>query len=390
MAYEEMIDKILSASPKVSKSEILEKLEKAKRRSGELISDATLLRMIGAELGVELPYVNATEPTLLLDNLIPSLHNVTATGRVIAVFPPRTFTGRKNGKFASVLVADKSGFVRVVLWNHQADLIELNAVKSGQIIRFSHLYTKEDAGGKIELHTGNKSEVEINPSCVQPNDYPTINQFLVKIAAISYQGKNMKVNTSGAVGRLSPVSTFERQDLSQGKVMRFSIVDEVDEIPVVAWNEKADELEKTLSRGVKLCVVCARVKKAMNEGLELHIDGGTYVETVVSEEKPLRIADLKEGMNHVNLLAEVATKPVVKEVRTARDEHVKLASFELKDETGRIWFSAWRKHVEAVCVLRVSDRVRIENAYVKRGFGDQPEISTSDRSCIVNLSVDRS
>jgi ssDNA-binding replication factor A large subunit len=136
--------------------------------------------------------------------------------------------------------------------------------------------------------------------------------------------------------------------------------------------------------------VGARVKKAMNEGLELHIDGGTYVETAIVEEKPLRIADLKEGMNHVNLQAEVATKPVVREVRTARDERVKLASLELIDETGRIWFSAWRKHAEVACLLRVSDMVRIEDAYVKRGFGDQREISTSERSCIVNLSTDRS
>lgn len=390
MANEEIIDKILSANPKVTKIEIMEKLEKEKRRTGELISDATLLRMIGAELGVEFPSVNATEPTLLLNNLIPSLHDVTAMGRVIAVFPPRTFTGRKNGKFASVLVADKSGFVRVVLWNHQADLIESNAVKTGQIIRFSHLYTKEDASGKIELHTGTKTEVVINPSDVQANDYPKINQFLVKIASISFQGKSTKVNTSGTVGKLSPVSTFERQDLSQGKVMRFSIADERNEISVVAWNEKVVELEKTLNRGVRLQIVGARVKKAMNEGLELHIDGGTYVETAIVEEKPLRIADLKEGMNHVNLQAEVATKPVVREVRTARDERVKLASLELKDETGRIWFSAWRKHAEAACVLRVSDRVRIEDAYVKRGFGDQREISTSERSCIVNLSTDRS
>jgi ssDNA-binding replication factor A large subunit len=55
---------------------------------------------------------------------------------------------------------------------------------------------------------------------------------------------------------------------------------------------------------------------------------------------------------------------------------VKLAVFEIQDETGRIWVSAWRENVETAASLKVGDKIAIKNAYVKRGFGGQLEIST--------------
>jgi len=61
---------------------------------------------------------------------------------------------------------------------------------------------------------------------------------------------------------------------------------------------------------------------------------------------------------------------------------LKLATFELMDETGRMWVSAWRGHVDSVKDLKVGDRIVIKNAYVKRGFGDQLELSTRNATSI--------
>jgi ssDNA-binding replication factor A large subunit len=386
MTNEDMIEQILSTNQKVSREELLEKLEKEKRKTGGFISDETLLRVIGVEFGVVFSSIETAVPALLICDLISGLYDVTVTGRVVAVFSPRAFNGKRSGKFASMLVADESGLLRIVLWNHQTSLVESDKVVVGQVIRFSHGYTREDSSGKVELHVGAKCEIEINPSNIQASDYPSIDRFLKKINEIVYDGKNGKVNTAGIVKRLFSASTFERQDLSSGRVMRFSLADETGEIAVVSWNEKVEELEKTLRSGVGLRLVGARVKRTMDGGLELHVDGGTYVETVVPEEKFLRIADLKEGMNHINLHGEVVAKPVVREVKTAKDERVKLASFELKDETGRIWFSAWRAQTSAVSNLKLGDKIAIRNAYAKKGFGEHLEISTKEATSIIVIS----
>jgi replication factor A1 len=383
MSTEKIIAQILSRRPEISREDIMERLEKAKARTGGLISDKTLLRMIAAEFNVEISQYKASTPTLSIRDLIPSLNDVTLVGRVVAVFPPKVFKGNKSGKVASLLVADQSDISRVVLWNDKTSLVESGEIKVGQIIRCSHGYTREDRSGRVELHVGEKSEIEINPRDVEAKDYPAISKFTTKIGEITQAYQNKKVNITGMVKELFSVSTFQRKDSSAGKVMRFMLVDETSEIPVVIWNEKVDELEKTLKKGVRLRIVNAKVKKAIGESFEIHVDAETYVETLAPEEEFLKIADLKEGLSHVNVEGAVVTKPMLRDIKTSKGELVKLATFELKDGTGRIWVSAWRMHADSVKDLKLGDKVIMKNAYVKKGFGEQLEISTRNTTSIL-------
>jgi ssDNA-binding replication factor A large subunit len=385
MSVEKIIQEILSKRPQVSKREITEKLEKEKSRINGLISDEILLRMIGAEFGVEFSN-NTSMLTLSSADLVPGLNDVTVVGRVIAVFSPKTFEGNRSGEIASVLVADQKGILRVVFWNDKTNLIKSGQLKSGQIVRFSHGYTKEDYSGKVELHLGEKSEIETNPSDAEEKDYPTIEKFASRISEISMASKNKRMNLLGSVKEVFSSSTFTRQDSSDGKVMHFVLADKTGEISVVVWNEKVDKLENVLKKGVVLALVNAKVKKAMNEGLEVHVDSGTYIETIASAERFWKIGDLKAGMNSVNVEGEVASKPLFRDVKTSKGEVVRLAVLELKDETGKMWVSAWRRHAESVEALKVGDRIILKNAYVKKGFGDQPEISTKDSTTITTVS----
>lgn len=382
MTSDKIIEQILSKHPEVSKKEILEKLEKEKKKAGGFISDEALLRMIAAEFGVEIKQDAVSSFSLLVKDLVPGLNNVALTGRVIAVFSPKTFKSNKNGKLASLLVADKSGVLRVVMWNDKAGLVESDKIKAGQLVRFSHGYTREDNNGQVELHVGEKSTVEINPKNVDAKDYPTASMFSTKIRELAHAHRNKRVNVVGTVKELYSASTFKRQDSSSGKVMRFTLADETGKISVVAWDEKVDFLEKMLKKGVKVQVVNAVVKKATNGAVELHVNMGTYVEVSEQKEEFLEIAALKEGLNHVNVSGEVATKPILREVKTSKGELVKLAVFELKDETGKIWFSAWRTHAETFSNVNVGSKIVARNAYVRKGFGNQLELSTRESTRI--------
>jgi replication factor A1 len=383
MSTEEIIEQILSRRPELSREEILEKLEMEKRKTGGFISEETLLRMIAAEFNVEFSHDKALTPALSIRDLIPSLNDVTLVGRVVAVFLPKAFNGRRSGKVASLLVTDKSGMLRVVLWNDKTNLIHSCEIKVGQVIRFSHGYTREDRSGKVELHVGGKSEIETNPQGVEAKDYPFIGEFTIKIGEITQVHKNKKVNITGTVKELFPASTFKRQDSSSGKVMRFKLADETGDIPVVVWNEKVDELENVIGNDVKLQVVNAKAKKALSKGLEIHVDAEAYVETLSQKEEFLKIVDLREDSNSINVEGEVVTKPLNRGVKTSKGEIVRLTVFELKDETGRIWVSAWQGHADSAKDLKVDDRIIIKNAYVKKGFGDQLEISTRNATSIV-------
>ena len=65
-------------------------------------------------------------------------------------------------------------------------------------------------------------------------------------------------------------------------------------------------------------------------------------------------------------------------------EIVKLATFELKDGTGEILVSAWRKHADVASSLRQGEKIIIKNVYVKRAFsGEHLEISTRNNTSII-------
>ncbi|MEM2972474.1 MAG: OB-fold nucleic acid binding domain-containing protein [Candidatus Bathyarchaeia archaeon] len=382
MSTEEIIEYILSKRPEISREALLEKLKTVREKTAGFISDESLLRMIAAELGVELPKKDFSISTLSISSLVPNLTDVTITGRVVAVFPPKAFKAGKGGKIASLLIADKSGILRVVLWNDKTALIESKSISVGQIIRFYHGYTVENRSGKVELHIGDKGQVEINPQVTETKDYPDISQFATKIGELTQAHKNKRVNVFGTVKEVFPSTTFQRQDSSQGRLMRFTLADETGEMSVVAWNEQVDKLEKYLKKGTHLQMVNAKVKRAMTEGLELHVDAETYAQTLPPAEEFSKISDLREGLNHVNVRGEVATKPMLRNVKASGGEHVKLTVFELKDETGKIWVSAWRKNAETTAKLKIGDKITIKNAYTKKGFGDQLEITTKNTTTI--------
>ena len=379
MTAREIIEQILVRHPDISKKVILERLDKEKRKTGGFIAENVLLRMIAAEFGVE---ISKEAPALALSmrDLIPSLNDVTVVGRVVAVFPSRTFKGGKSGKIASFLIAGKHSLLRIVLWNDKTNLIDSGEVEVGQIVRVSHGYSREDYSGKVELHLGDRSAIEINPKGVEARNYPAISKFMTKIGEITQTCKNKNVNVTGTVEKLFPVSTFKRQDSNDGQVMRFILADETGEIAVVVWNEKVDELEETLKKDVTLQLVNAKAKNAMNKGLEIHVNSQTYVKAITLTEECSKIADFGEGLKHVNVKGVIVAKPVLRTVKTSKGELVRLAVFELKDETGKIWVSAWREHADIVSNFKAGDRVIMRDCYIKKGFRKQLEMSTRNKT----------
>jgi len=382
MAAEQLIEQILSKHPEVPREQIEARLAKEKKKTNDLISDEILLRMIAAEFGIQLDTNDRSPLELSLTNLVPGLNNVSVVGRVVAIYKPKTFTGHKNGKFASFFIADKSRLLRVVFWNSKASLLESDEVKVGEIMRVSHGYTKEGREG-IELHVGEKSKIEASPPDLKESDFPTVNNFMTNIRGIGQKHKNKRINIAGTLGRIFKISTFERQDSTTGKVMHFNLKDETGETSVVAWNEKTDELEALFKEGVALRLVNAKVKVTELGNVEIHVDAGTYAEAFQPCEEYRKVASLEEGLTQVNVNGMIVAKPTLKEIKTAKQELVNLATFQIEDETGRIWVSAWRQHALKVINLKTGDKIAVKNAYIRKGFSDQLEISTRDSTSIV-------
>ena len=207
----------------------------------------------------------------------------------------------------------------------------------------------------------------------KPCEYPAIDKFATKIGSLNKTSGT--VHLSGTVKAVLGLTKFTRSDQSDGTVMRFTLADDSGEVTVVAWNEKAQELEKNLKANACLQLGNVKVKETQNGGIEVHVDFTSFVNVQAAPLQLTKIASLTENQS-VNVEGVVLTVPEYKEVTTSKGETVKLTVFELKDDSGTLRVSAWRQHAEALNGLKVGDKLLLENACVKKGFGDKMELST--------------
>jgi replication factor A1 len=162
MSLEEIVERILASNSNFKRNQVLEMIEKKKRGAGEFLTDETAARIVASELGLE----SKKKPLLLeiqIQDLVSGLNDVTVTGKIVALYPTKTFTRRDwtEGKLASLLISDDNETLRVVLWDDKVELVENNKLQRERTIRVSHGYVREGWGGGLELHLGRRGNIEV-------------------------------------------------------------------------------------------------------------------------------------------------------------------------------------------------------------------------------------
>ena len=391
MSFEDIVDQILSSRRDLTRGEVLRMIEEKTASAEDFFTDEAAARMVASDLAVEIP-TEPLQPRMEIKHLISGVNDATVTGRIIIIYHPQTFTrsDMTEGKVARLLVADRSGTLKVVLWDEKTRIIENGKIQQGQIAKFSHGYTRKGFDGKLELHMGSQAEIKTAPPDADENRYPHVTQFLKKIREITI--KNKKTNVVGIIQRIYPVTTFKRRDETEGKVRRLQLEDETGRITAAFWNQKVDELGE-VEIDDYLQIMDARVKQRLDGGVELHVDNRTQIQ-ILTEKPPYlirlptphspltKIAEIKQKTDPINVEGKIETAPTIREVTTSHGEKVRVASFQLRDETGKIWVSVWRRLVDVVKTLKTGSSIKIENAYVKKGFSDQLELTSRSLTSI--------
>jgi ssDNA-binding replication factor A large subunit len=384
MAIEDIIAQILQKRSDVTRQQILDSLQAEKTKSGGLFEDETLMRYIAAQYGVQIIFNQTFHSSLSIGHLFAGLYDVTLKCRVLAVFPVKTFEGEKPGKFATLLVSDEDGMLRVILWNEKADAVEKGELKPGQIVLLSHGYTKNDRVGKTELHMSSKSKIELQPN-ENPQEYLTLEKFATKISELSPTSSNSII--AGEVKEPSSLSSFQKSDGVDGMFLRFTLKDESGTIKVVAWNEKASELEKTLRPNAKVQIVNGRIKDLQNGVFEMHVDSNVQVNVQPPIIQTTKLSSLSMLSGDVNVEGQVSALLENKNVVTGKGETIKLLVFNLKDDSAEIRVSVWREQAEQLKDLKVGDRVVLENIFVKKGLKEKIELSTKNVTLVRVTSI---
>lgn len=373
---EQIIQQILMVRRDLSRGDVLKKIYEKKRSSADYFFDEVAARLIASELGVEIQSEEETlHSEIEIKNLISGLNDVNVAGRVITVLPIQTFSRSDltEGKIARLQLADNTGEIRLVLWNDKSNIVETGNIRIGQIIKVLHAYVRQGIDGKLELHIGRKGGVEVDPSNAVESEYPQISHFIDNISNL--QPKKKRANVVGFVHEVFPQSEFKRQNKTNGRVRRLRLRDDTDEITLVFWNEKVEELAD-VKEGDCLRIMNARIKEAQFSGLELHVENTTQLENITGQEiappivpfKLTKINELVPHLSNVNVLARVSEIDAVKEFKRSNNETGLLASLHLIDETGYIRLNLWDEKTQTIENICIGDTILLEHGYTRRRF----------------------
>ncbi len=151
--YEKMVERI-AKSANVDKEEIQRKVEAKCAKLSGLISKEGAAQVIAAELGISFD----TE-VLKIDELLPGMRKVNFVGKVISLFPVRSFerNGQTN-KVANMIIADDTSNIKVVLWDaNHIELVESGSVKEDVVVQVTNATVRDN-----EVHLGSFSEFKIS------------------------------------------------------------------------------------------------------------------------------------------------------------------------------------------------------------------------------------
>lgn len=365
---EEIIRRILALRPELTREAVERLIDEERARAAGLLTREAAAHLVASALGVE----GAGEPIeakMRIGSLTSGLNDVSVTGRVIHIYPSRSFrrSDGREGKVLRILLGDSTGVVSTVFWDERAEQLERSGVKPGKIIRVLHGYTRERFG-EVELNVGRRGRVYLEPLDAVEGEYPPLESFFKQPGEVKRVGLT---NLTGVIVDRTPPSVFIRDDGSEGKVARLTLAGGGGRIALVLWDDWVDRLGE-VEEGTRIRVVRGRVRRRINGSLEVHLGGDSDVQILergVEVNRWMKLRDLKPGMRGVDIVARVVERGEVREFQRSDGSRGRVASLLLEDETGRVRMSLWDDEVELLGEIEEGDILAIYDGYIRGGPG---------------------
>jgi len=157
--YDKVLTKISRASG-MDKLELERKVEAKRAKLAGLISKEGAAQVVAAELGI-----NFDKEKLKIDELLSGMRKVNLIGKVINLFPVRTYKNNKGilSKVVNLVLADETSNIKVVLWDaNHIELIEKDQIKKGSVIEITNGSIRTE-----EVHLGSFSELRLSEEKIE-------------------------------------------------------------------------------------------------------------------------------------------------------------------------------------------------------------------------------
>lgn len=194
------------------------------------------------------------------------------------------------------------------------------------------------------------------------------------------------IDIVGRVMRVYEVREFERKDGSKGHVANLIIQDNTGQIRVALWgNQTLIVAEEELEKGGVIRLQGAYVKRGRNGKPEVNM--GNRGDIIIDPEDErvedipeipeaqVKISELNTNLLEVDVVGRVIAITEPRTFERSDKSTGKVASLVIADETGQTRVSLWDEKTDIVQEISQGDAIKIENAYVRKGWRDKPEIN---------------
>jgi replication factor A1 len=358
---DDVIAKILAKRTDLTCEKIQGLIEEKKREAHDLLSEEGAARLVAEELLVETE--PAAAPSMEIRNLVAGLNNISLTARVVATETAKSFVRQDGttGQVARLVLGDETGKIECAVWDERADDLLRQDDLTGRLVTIKHAYTRAGLTGEVELNLGERSEITVAPQDEIPKSRPVTPIGEVKEPAI-------ELNLLGVAHSKPRIYQFERNGQT-GTVLRTILSDKTGFIPLVAWNERAEEL-RDLQKGDVLSVQDSRLRRDSSGRLEIHLEGRAKATILkerpegleVPDTRPHKIVELRLNLPTANFVGRIVSVTAPQQVQRKTGENVTVARILVADETGTVSVSLWDDKARLASEIRVDDLVRIEDA----------------------------
>ena len=360
---------ILAQRKDLSQDMVMRLIERKKTESAGFLSDEGAAMLVAQDLNVEM---EKGEPEgIQIKDIVSGLGNVTIRGQVTEVSAIQEFK-RQNGSSGKVLrfvMIDQTGEVRCVAWDKQAEELADQQIQGRSVI-ISHGYTREGLEGNVELHIGDRGEVQVTQGTREAYEQ-SVSPAISISDALKREGV---VDIVGIVKTPPRVIEFKKAN-QLGKVLRTKVIDQTGRITLVAWNEKADDL-RNVTVGEVVQVSGGRIKPSIGGSPEIHIDSMSRAEVLEHcpthladfHPEPIKISQIKANMRDVDVLAKILKIQPPSSVKRTSGDVTQVMRILLVDDTGIIQASLWDDKTELN--LKEGEIILIEDATSRERLGE--------------------
>ncbi|MDY0266762.1 MAG: OB-fold nucleic acid binding domain-containing protein [Methanimicrococcus sp.] len=360
----------------ISYDDFIEKVNERKEALGGLCDDEMCARLVLSDLGV-----SATEREIVtIDSIDENSGNISFVGKVLTIYDPREFNRADGtiGRVATVMAGDPTGKIRISVWDSKVDAIESGEIKPGCSVNVSG-YTKRGLNG-AEVHVGNNGIFALSEEEVE---------YEIPIRKIDEIKDGMNdITVLGKVLDLGQVKTFSRKDGGEGRVSNMTIGDSTGTIRVSLWDDKAslvDELD--IGASVKIQNAYSKINN-FSQKVEISLSHSSAVDVldteVEYEQKFLKINEIADGMNGINLSGVILDISDVRTFSRKDGSEGTIGTFTIGDDTGKVRVSLWDEKTVHLDEFDFGESVDVLNAYSRmNNFSQSVELNVGSRGNVV-------